>query len=423
MASLFDFQNLQNQPTGQSGGGGLFEPGGLLGGLGAIQRQAFPQLQGGSQQRQVSGTTTGAPAAAGGTAAGTTQSPQSTEDLIRSLTPSGPSDDELSQIFSGAFQALEGQRQALEGQRPLAISQAEESGRLQKGSFEDLRERGETQFGRQERETGQEEGNAMRKARDLFNQLTQFNIARFGGSSSTGPAAQELLGRATQRNIGDVQSAATENKARISEARVELGNFVEKKFIEIDQSIKNKTAEIEQWFRNKINEIESNKAILESDKAGRKIEALRAREDFANQIRLAAAQQQLELNTWRQQNESAFAAQAASTEIPNLGPEGLLGVNLQAPQAGLSVSGATTPTRGGTLINQRFQQQPDGTFLDTATGKIVSAQEAQAASAGVGGGGGGTLSALGGALGGVARLTPPGQILSSNLQRAGQGGF
>ena len=248
------------------------------------------------------------------------------DDNLRSMLQGqfgGPSDEELNQIYGGAYEALNAQERALEEGQPLTLQGIEQSATRQKTPLEEKRKTGLEEYATQEQQTRTAESSALSQARQLYNELTQYNLSRFGAGTSAGPAAAELLGRATTRQIGETTRTAGENINQISLAKQKLNEFTDRTISEIDQDTELKKQQADQWLKDRLNEIAASRAGLESDKAAKRYEALRARQDFINQLEMQRQGYMMELDTWRQQQEFSMAQKAGGYQLANVSPAGI----------------------------------------------------------------------------------------------------
>jgi hypothetical protein len=229
-------------------------------------------------------------------------------------------DNSLNEAYSGAFGQLDSQARSLMEGEPITIAGIKTQGEEMKSPYTQKEAEGTADLERQTTQTKTAEGNAMAQARQLFNELTQFNTSRFGAGSSAGQAAMELLGRSTQGQIGNITNTSTENLQKIADAGRALKDFVSTAKINIDKQVTQKVDEAKQWFRDKLAEINSSKAMLESDKASKRYEALRARADFVNNIKAQDWNYKVQLKNWYDQTAATLTSQAKEYEVADTTP-------------------------------------------------------------------------------------------------------
>jgi len=286
---------------------------------------------------------------------------------------SGPSDEEINNAYQGAYSQLNAQEQAMRGQQPLTEAELLRQGESMKSPY-DLREQeGAADLGRQESQTRRAEQNAMAQARQLFNELSQYNVSRFGAGTSTGGAAMELLGRSTQGQMGNVTGTAAENIQKIADAGRALKQFVFTAKTDIDKQVRGKLDQAQQWFKDQLGQINANRASLESDKASKRYEALQARSNFVNQMNQAAWQYKADLASWYDKQNTTLSANAKQYEWANTTPTiekmGTDAVSwaANAPRAGKQ----TTPT-----LNTNYgQNEYNGQSMVGRVGNLFQLQD------------------------------------------------
>lgn len=286
------------------------------------------------------------------------------------------SDADLNAIYGGAYSALNAQQSSLEGQLPLTEASIRQSAEAQKTPYEQKRTAGLAEYGAQKTATGTAEANAMQQARQLYNELAQYNQARFGSGSSAGPASMELLGRGTAQQMGATTNLAAENRNKIASAVSQLNDFVDTTKAQIDKDAQLKLDQAKQWFTDQINQINTSRATLESDKAAKRYDALRSRQDFVNQIEAQRQNYALALDSWRQQQEYTMGNQASAYQLLDTAPTalktqtttGLAGI----PRVGGGTTAATTaPTYANYAAKTGYRQLANGVWVD-ANGNPVS---------------------------------------------------
>lgn len=207
----------------------------------------------------------------------------------------------------------------------------------------------------------------------------------------------ELLGRGTQQVIGQAQNSATQNIQKIDDAVAQLGQFVNTKKAEIETNVQQKLAEAQQWFKTQLAQINASRVGLESDKVAKRYEALRAREDFTNNIKYQAAMQQAEWDNYAKQQLANVKGSASGFNFGDYTPETLMGTQqtmanipvingrpVQGPGLGWNGDYARFGSQGqfagiqsGTPLSmlnrggKNLVQLPNGLFYDPETGQIT----------------------------------------------------
>lgn len=291
MANLFNIPGLT-----YSGGPQLTKP---------VSFGTFNQLPGLNLVRSggdILGTSTTKKTGGGG-GGGSSSSSGSAFDISQYAIPSGPSEEDLNAIFAGAYSALDEQQRALEGQQPITYQEIEQAGQGQIADYNQMLQKGMGLYEGQETGTRKQEQDAYSQARNLFNELAQAGLSRFGSGSSAGQAAGEILGRSTQQQFGNISNIATQNLQKINQARTELSTYVNDSVTKVKKDVDLQMQKAKQWYTDRINEINASRAGLASDKAQKKYEALQARENFIADIKNRAADYELQLKNWKEQQD------------------------------------------------------------------------------------------------------------------------
>ncbi len=156
---------------------------------------------------------------------------------------------------------------------------------------------GKAQISEQEQETEAEKTNALAQARQVFNELSQGLISKFGAGTSTGPAASEILGRQVQQQFGGIQQTAAKALSKLADEGRRLTDFVGRQ----KEVLKQKKAEAITNLRNEFNrnlaQVQATRGQLESEKAAKRLDQLNRYREQAFQIEQAdkAFQRQIDL--------------------------------------------------------------------------------------------------------------------------------
>lgn len=233
-------------------------------------------------------------------------------------TPTQPqyqdiSADELNGLYGGANAQLNQNEQSLRGQLPVYLQQIQSLADQQNANVDTQQKNQQGVLDQQTQETQQAQGDALHQAAQLFNELGQYYGSRFGAGSSAGPAALELLSRSTQQNMGGINQTAQNNVQKIQESGRQLADFVTKQKTNISQQVKDKTQEVQQWFQDQLASINTNRAMLESDKASKRYELLQNRQNFFNQLNAQQAQYNMALENFVKEQSASLADVGSQT--------------------------------------------------------------------------------------------------------------
>lgn len=270
-------------------------------------------------------------------------------------SPESVSDEELNAIYNPLFESFESQKNSLLAQQPEYLKSIESAGETQKGLFDTRLKEGTAELNTQEVATRDAEKSAIAQARKIFNELNQYNLARFGSGSSTGQAALELLGRSTSGTIGSATETAAKNVQTIKNNLMKLQDYVTNQKATIQKEVDSKVQEAKLWFTTKVNEINANRALAESEKAAKRYEALTQRYAYINDLKSAQYDYQQKLANWQTGQQTAL--EQALKESTEANPEEvttdefgniIAGANSGAAALKGDTSGGTTTTGGGT---------------------------------------------------------------------------
>ena len=280
---------------------------------------------------------------------------------------------QLNAAAGGAYSALNTQEQALRGQQPLTEADITQMGVSQSTPFTQAQKTGQAGYTQQESQTQQAQQNAIQQARQLFNELSQYNQSRFGSGSSAGPAAMELLSRSTQQQFGNIGNIAQQNIQQINNARQQLDTYTNEKIASINQNVQLEIAKSRKWFQDQLNQINTSRDTIESDKAAQRYQALRDRESYAQAIQGKALDYQMQLNNWRIAQHEGLTDELSQFQqtMPTVNPSN---VQNQANQYQYSVprpAGAQIPGQASIPSFSTFAQTQrgvrrlaDGTLVD-----------------------------------------------------------
>lgn len=202
----------------------------------------------------------------------------------------------------------------------------------------------------QEAKGKQEEKSQFSKARQKYNELRQGGLTRFGGASSTGEAYGELLGRATSQEMGGITQNFGQYQMDIEKERGNVNNFFAEKKTNLEKEKQLKLQELKTSFDTEIRKINSQKAALDSEKAGRRLAALQEYSAQARQAQYDAQAFSQKLDAWKAMRDETIqlASQfnAKSFSVPSM--PGVMG--------GFSVTGQN---QGGTSGTQTGVYDPE----------------------------------------------------------------
>lgn len=161
----------------------------------------------------------------------------------------------------------------------------------------------------QEKASRFQEQNALAEARRLYNELNTANRQRFGGATSAGMAASEILGREQQRQFGDVRNTAGQNIQKILEQRKLVEGEYQNKLQSLESQKNAALSQARQQFQDRLLQIDNSKMQLAGNKAQMKLQALMQLRAEANAIQQQATQFQQQLALQRASVDEGFRNQ------------------------------------------------------------------------------------------------------------------
>lgn len=222
-----------------------------------------------------------------------------------------PSVDEINSQYQTNIDYL---NQQLAG---LAPAQAEDTTALQNSynlANQSLTNQQQNALGQTKTQQGviaENRDSAIRMARNLYNQLSQSGISRFGAGSSTGPSYSEIVGRSTSQAMGNAATSYQNAYAQIAEAQNQINQQYQLGSQTIQNDYTNNLAQLQRQYRENADRISYEKGQTEQAKQSAQLENLRAIRTQAfnfQQQRDAYLQQ---LNLWSIQNQASVNSTAA----------------------------------------------------------------------------------------------------------------
>lgn len=119
-----------------------------------------------------------------------------------------------------------------------------------------------------------DEANAISEARRLYQELNQAGIQRFGGSSSAGEFANQILGREFQRNVGKAFDTAGQNMQKLVEKGIQIKQQYDSQLQSLEQNKQGALAQARDVFRQRLDQINNSRMAISENKAQLKLQAL-----------------------------------------------------------------------------------------------------------------------------------------------------
>ena len=168
---------------------------------------------------------------------------------------------------------------------------------------------GETNINTQRTDTSNAKDSAISQARQLYNELLQQGLSKFGGASSAGGAYAAIIGKQIAKNMGGIEQTNAQSNAKLDTEWKNLSDFVSQQKIDLDTKKRDALTQVQTDYDNAIKEIDIQKNTLESDKAAQRITALKEARDRAYAVQDAATAYQNQLDLFDKQTQATLANQ------------------------------------------------------------------------------------------------------------------
>ena len=191
-------------------------------------------------------------------------------------TPSVPSvsEQEINSIYSPQMDYLNQVEAALRRDLPGTIAEAESAYKTNSGLLTNQKNRSMEGIDLQERQGTQKKDESIAQSRRILGEQRQAAQARFGGSSSAGEAANDLLGVEFLRQSGGINRDFNNFTQQIGFARKKVDDDFNQGMLQLEQQKQAAINQANRDFQNKLLEIANNRAQVESAKAQSRLSAL-----------------------------------------------------------------------------------------------------------------------------------------------------
>lgn len=281
----------------------------------------------------------------------------------RTFNSQGDFMNEVNNAFGDASNILDTQEQRVRSGEQDLYKQATSPYDSTLPLLQQARDENLTRNTQQTNEEKIRETNAFDAARNLFNELRQGNQQRFGGSSSAGEFAYNLLGRELQRGLGQIQQTAGQNFNKLKDQANQIITGFQSQLQQLNTQKEAALAGARDVFRQKLSEIDNARFGLAQNKSQAKLQALYQLRSEAQNIQNSFIQ--------LQQQMAANAQQAYLQTVSNVQTwKGQTGGQVQVDP----FAAATYSRFGGGQGSQNlggFQGSTGGRRYDYNTGQWV----------------------------------------------------
>jgi hypothetical protein len=158
-------------------------------------------------------------------------------------------------------------------------------------------------------------GGALATARQLYSELTQRNAAMFGGRSSAGPFAQELLGRETTKRFGEIETQGSAALRDIESEKARLASWISDQKSSFLNKKNDAMSDLQKTFVQGLAQVASSRGALESAKATMRADLLTRARSEAQQIEAATVAFERNLQTFRVQQQAEMDRMAYAKQL------------------------------------------------------------------------------------------------------------
>lgn len=275
------------------------------------------------QLNQINGIQTTSPTSSGGLTTYQAPTQQQPSGGLDAPTFLAPNMDAVNSAYDANIAHLNDQYNQLVAAQPGNETYLTNQYNTSVQSLNNQRDNAFGQTDAQTRTVQKNQQSAIAQSRNLYNQLSQQGIARFGAGSSTGPAYSEIVSRATAQNIGQAQSQAAESLDKIYAAKNQISQTYMLSSQEINNNYTKGMEDLKRQFQNDVSNINYQRSMTDIQKAQANAEALTT---YKTQLyNWATAKQAYEdqLKLYTLQQNTALDGQTA-TILKSMLPEGTI---------------------------------------------------------------------------------------------------
>jgi hypothetical protein len=184
--------------------------------------------------------------------------------------------------FTGAIDSAYGEANNILGQQEQSIrageqdlyKQATSPFDAQRPMLDQALQEGQQGVATAQQGVKKDEANALSAARNLYQELNQAGIQRFGGSSSAGEFANQLLGREFQKNVGKAYETSGQNMQKLVEKGIQIKQNYDTQLQSLETQKQGALSQARDVFRQRLDQINNTRLGLSENKAQLKLQAL-----------------------------------------------------------------------------------------------------------------------------------------------------
>lgn len=237
----------------------------------------------------------------------------------------------IDESYNPQISALNEQEQNLNLGQTSALEQAQAAFNTQQGMAQGQLQTANNQLGEVATKGQSAYESALAQARQVYDQLQRGYNQRFGGASSAGQAATEIGNVERLRQQGSSYKQLQDVNRQVEMGKMDVQKQYDQNILQLEQNKQQAISAVQNDFRDKLAQINASKGMVESAKAGAKLQALQAlraqvlqvqqqETSFKQQLEMQKQQAAIQLDTYAKQLDMSKGNTigSANTGISNL---------------------------------------------------------------------------------------------------------
>lgn len=234
--------------------------------------------------------------------------------------PQVPSMEDINQIYQPGMNTLNAQEAQFRSEQPSAEQKVGTSYQEGLSLLDKNLATQEAALAKQGAAIATNKANALAQARQLYAELQQKYGTMFGSRSSAGPAAQELLGRETSRQFGNIENQSSAAQQDVESERARLTSWVGDQKNTLLQKKTDALGEIQRTFTTGLAQINAQRGQLESAKAAARVDLLNQARAQTQQVEAANTQFNRQIQMFQAQQEAQLQQMAYAKQLQGYNP-------------------------------------------------------------------------------------------------------
>lgn len=194
------------------------------------------------------------------------------------------SQDELNQAYDPIYSSINALRNTVMGGKQDFLNSVSSPFDTQRPNIDQALTQGQNLNQQQTAENQSQLQNALASARQLYNELSQGVMQRFGGVNSAGDFAKAFYGRELGKNEGQAYATEGENQRTLNTQSQTLLSQHDNNIKELNFQKDSALAQAQTAFNTQLQQIDQTKIATDQQKATAKLDALQKLKDTVNTI-------------------------------------------------------------------------------------------------------------------------------------------